>query len=51
MPPYLIRRTIPLMLAGACGVLMALGWQVLGVVCAAGAVYAMDDLVERARRD
>lgn len=48
-PHYPIRRTVPLMLAGACGVLMAFGWDALGVVCAVGAVYAVNDLVERVR--
>lgn len=51
MKQYPIRRTVPLMLAGVCGVLMALGWPLLGVLCAVGATYAVHDLVECVRKE
>ena len=45
----IIWRTIPLALAGASGVLMAFNCPSLGVVCAIGATYALNRLIDRVR--
>ena len=45
----IIWRTLPLALAGASGVLMAFDWPSIGVLCAIGATYALNHLIERTR--
>ena len=46
----MVLRALPLMLAGACGVFMAYKQTGLGIVCAAGAAYAIDILVRHVAR-
>lgn len=42
-------RTVPLALAGASGVLMVFDWQSIAVLCAIGATYALNRLIDQSR--